>query len=634
MCGIAGILSKRARFQAEEMARLARALAQAMAYRGPDDEGVWLSPDRRVALSHRRLSVIDTSQASHQPMLAANGSTGIAYNGELYNFRILRAELEALGHFFATSGDTEVLLAALHQWGTAALPKLDAMFAFAYYDAGQRRLLLGRDMFGEKPLYYADTADYLAFASELHTLTVLPGFDPTVERAAIAAYLSFQYVPAPLTIYRAASKLPPGHWLSVGDDNEAVIEPYFAFRTSGRLAAERPIGDLADELEELLVTSIERRMISDVPLGAFLSSGVDSSTIVAIATKRLGVPLKTFSIGFAGHPDSEHFDAAKIARALGTDHHERVLSADTIELGAYIGKVLDEPNGDTSCLPTYLLSRFAREQVTVALSGDGGDELFGGYGRYFNTVDEWTRKRAGDPALGWWKPGEVYLSSRILVFPDDELATLMGSVPDALAERLSRMRSAIENDGRPLLNILRELDAATYMPDAVLAKVDRMSMQHSLEVRAPLLGLDIAEFAKGLTADECYQKGQGKLVLKAVAERYLPPEWTRKPKRGFGLPMDMWGVGTLLPAVKRLLLGADCRLVEWTSPEALANYIGRLEADFHPYRAWALFVLEIWLRTHSAIPAPAPRMSLRRKVGWLSRMLEWRTFDGSPSRGA
>jgi asparagine synthase (glutamine-hydrolysing) len=598
MCGVAGVVDKSGRLGADTLRRMATAMADCMIHRGPDDTGVWQSSDGRVALSQRRLSIIDTSEGGHQPMISSGGKTAMTYNGELYNFRELKVELEHLGRRFSTASDTEVMLAAIDHWGVGAFGRFDAMFATAHYDTNRHQLLLARDIFGEKPLYYLDTPDYFAFASELHALTGLPGFDPGIETATIAAYLSFQYVGAPATIYRSVRKLPPASWLRLDRDGRIEIRPYFSFETSGREKSSRSLADLGDELESLLVSTINRRLIADVPLGAFLSGGVDSSTVCAIAAKRLGIPLQTFSIGFAGHRDSEHFEAAEIARHLGTRHADRVLTADAISLGEKIGRVLDEPNGDTSCLPTYLLSGFARENVTVALSGDGGDELFGGYGRYFNTVDEWSRKRAGDRQLDWWSAGEVYLSNRILVFPDDELSALMGEIPPAFAAELAAKRSAINADGRPLINVIRELDARTYLPGAVLAKVDRMSMQHSLETRAPFLGNDVARFAMGLAADDCYGAGQGKLVLKQVAERYLPPDWMRRPKRGFGLPMDMWGAETLMPVIERDLLDPGCRLALWIEPRRIAAYVKRLKAQFHPYRAWALFILETWLRTH------------------------------------
>jgi asparagine synthase (glutamine-hydrolysing) len=602
VCGIAGIVNKSGRIGPAQLDSLARAMSQTMVHRGPDDAGIWIAPDAHIALAHRRLSIIDVSAAGHQPMYGMDRRTIIVFNGELYNFRELREELEHEGVQFRTHSDTEVLLAHLRRSGTDALARFDAMFAFAYYDCDTRELLLARDIFGEKPLYYIDTPDYFAFASELHALTCLPFFDPGVSADAVASYLCFQYIPAPHTIYSSAKKLLPAHWLRLGADGSATIKPYFSFVTSGEQESGRRIDDLADELEAILERSLRRRLISDVPLGAFLSGGVDSTTVAAIATRRLGVDLKTFSIGFQGHKDSEHLDAAAIAAHLSTRHRDKVLSANAVELGKHVGSVLDEPNGDTSCLPTYLLSAFARQDVTVALSGDGGDELFGGYGRYFNTVDEWARKKAGDPALGWWSAGAVYMSSRILVFPDDELERVCGALPAGLGALLGGLRRGIDQDPRPLLNVLRELDARHYMPGAVLAKVDRMSMQHSLEVRAPLLGIDVARFAMKLAAGDCYQAGQGKLVLKRVASRYVPAEWMARPKRGFGLPMDMWGAERLLPALTKLLNSEDCRLSSWIPHRNLANYLNHLASDFHAYRAWALFVLENWLQTHPAIP--------------------------------
>jgi asparagine synthase (glutamine-hydrolysing) len=604
VCGIAGIVAKGRKIDALELKNLAADMALTMAHRGPDDYGVWVSSNGRIALSHRRLSIIDTSSGGHQPMLSADGRSIITFNGEIYNFLELKEELRQHGEHFSSNSDTEVLLRCLDRWGPDALARLDAMFAFAHYDLINRRLLLARDIFGEKPLYYCDHADYFAFASELHALTILPGFDPTIEADAIGSYLAFQYVPAPKTIYRAARKLLPAHWLTVDDRNEVRVQAYFKFVTSGQQTSGRSLDDLADELESILITCLRRRLISDVPLGAFLSGGVDSSTVAAITTRKLGIPLKTYSIGFEGHKDSEHLDARRIAQHLGTSHSDRLLAPDAIELGSHIGKVMDEPNGDTSCLPTFLLSQFARENVTVALSGDGGDELFGGYGRYFVTVDEWHGKRKGIFG-GYSSPGAAYISSRLLVFPDAELKEIVGEPPAEIAHMLGSMRTALDTDKRPLLNVLRELDARTYMPGAVLAKVDRMSMQHSLEVRAPLLGIEVARFAMGLAADDCYAEGQGKLVLKRVATRYLPRQWMMAPKRGFGIPMDLWGSNTLLPALHKLLLEDEPRLSQWLEPGRIASYMRGLKKNFQPYRAWSLFLLETWLRTHPAVPAHA-----------------------------
>ncbi|MCA3391904.1 MAG: asparagine synthase (glutamine-hydrolyzing) [Cutibacterium sp.] len=597
MCGIAGLIDKSERIGRTRVGVLAKAMADAMQHRGPDDAGVWVSADGRTGLSHRRLSIIDLSLAGHQPMAAADGCKQIVFNGEIYNFLELRSTLATAGHHFRTRTDTEVLLKLLERDGAAALDLLDGMFAFGLFDENCGELLLARDIFGEKPLYYMDTPDYFAFASELSALTLLPDFDARIDGSTIARFLAFQYVPAPETIYRSVRKLPPGCWLSRDAQGRLTVRRYRQFNTSSAAVSGRPMSDLADELEALLQESVRRRLVSDVPSGAFLSGGVDSSVVVAIASRIAAEPIKTFSIGFDGFAESEHLDAAEMARAIGTDHHQKLLRPDAVALADTIARALDEPNGDTSCLPTYLLSAFARERVTVALSGDGGDEMFGGYGRYFATEQEAHRK-ATEGGMEWWTPGVAYWSSRILVFPDDELALLTGAVPPELARELSDLRTSLDADTRPLINRLREVDAGHYMPGAVLAKVDRMSMQSSLEVRAPLLGRDLATFAANLAADDCYRGGQGKLVLKAVGRRYLPADWLERPKRGFGLPMGLWGAETLLPAARRLILSGDSRLAAWIPRLRLEAYLTRQAQEFSAYRTWSLLLLECWLRHH------------------------------------
>jgi asparagine synthase (glutamine-hydrolysing) len=603
VCGIAGIVSKDAGLAPSDLADLAKMMADCMPYRGPDDCGVWLSPDGRCALSHRRLSIIDLSASGHQPMVADGGQSAIAFNGEIYNFLEIKRELEGQGLHFKTQSDTEVLLALVRQSGTKWLPKLDAMFAFGYYDSGNRELTLARDAFGEKPLYYVESERYLAFASELHALAGLPDFDSRIDLDTVATYLSFQYVPAPRAIYQGANKLPPGCVLRLKGNTAPIVERFFQFKTGSARTSKRSLDDLADELEAILVTALRRRLISDVPLGVFLSGGVDSSAVAALITKKLGVRLKTFSIGFAGQPDSEHLDAAAIAQHLGTEHHEQVLQGYSLDLGRHIANVLDEPNGDSSCLPTYLVSRHARETVKVAISGDGGDEMFGGYGRYFVTVDEDARNRSGILNLGWWTPGAAYISNRSLVFRDQDIQMLFGEVPKGLANRFAGLRKQLNKDSRPLLNVLRELDANTYLPGAVLAKVDRMSMQHSLEVRTPFLGIEVAKFAADLAADDCYEHGQGKLVLKRVASRYLPADWLARPKRGFGLPPHVWNKEHILPLVRPLLLASDSRIGAWIDRERIKVFLDHQDREFSAYACWHLFILEIWLRTHPATPA-------------------------------
>ena len=350
-----------------------------------------------------------------------------------------------------------------------------------------------------------------------------------------------------------------------------------------------------------------------MPLGAFLSGGVDSTLVAALVTKQLGRPLDTFSIGFEGHEDSEHFQAREAAALLGTRHHEQVLAPDTLALGRRIGAVLDEPNGDTSCLPVWLLSGFTRESVTVALSGDGGDELFGGYNRYFDTLAEYEDRDVEAALPSGWTPGRAYLSDRILVTPEAQLADLFGAVPDGLRQDLAAERRFLEQSGRPLIHRMRELDARHYLPGAVLPKVDRMSMQHSLEVRAPLLGLEVAGFAARLAAEACVEGDRGgyrgKLVLKRVAERWVPRDWLDRKKRGFGLPMDGWGKAVLLPEAAALLTAPEARLPHWIARPALDAFLAAQERNFSPYRVWALFVLETWLRHHKAEPAEEPALA-------------------------
>ena len=367
MCGIAGFVDLRGRFHAEALRELATRMANTMLHRGPDDGGAWVDPTGYCAFSQRRLSIIDLSPAGHQPMQSSDGRTCITFNGEIYNFNDLRSELESNGRTLRTRTDTEVLLEAIRAYGTETFLKLDGMYAFAFFDEQTSDLILARDPFGEKPLYYTHQNGYFAFASELHALPVLPQFDATIDEEAIAQLFMLQYVHAPRTIYRSAKKLPPGHWLRLSRDGTIRIEQFYKFTPQSGPFEDRSLDDLADELKEILVRSVRRRMISDVPVGAFLSGGVDSSLVVALIARELGHKVKTFSIGFDKAPESEHLFARQMAERLGTDHHDKILAPDILNLATMIGQILDEPNGDSSCLPTYLISEFARRQVTVSL---------------------------------------------------------------------------------------------------------------------------------------------------------------------------------------------------------------------------------------------------------------------------
>ena len=592
MCGIAGF------FHTRVEGGVLAAMSALQTHRGPDDEGVWHDSEGRCALAHRRLSIIDPSPAGRQPMEDAAGRWVISFNGEIYNFAELRAELEANGAVFRGRTDTEVLLQALAAWGARALERLDGMFAFAAFDRLSGELLLARDPFGEKPLYYAELPGHgLAFASELPALALVPGVDLAVSDDAIAELLMFQYVGAPRSIYRGVRKLPPGHSLHAVPGKPAELRRYFEFRPGEQGVDPRPIGELAEELEEILARSVRRRLVADVPLGAFLSGGVDSSTVCALITRKLGVPLATFSMGFEGAAESEHETARRFARHLGTAHHERTVAPQAAEFLFGIGRLLDEPNADSSCLPTYLLSAFARESVTVALSGDGGDEMFGGYGRYHHTVDR----------------GGEYYSSRILVFTEEHIAELFGGVPAGARDHLARLRASVHQREVPLLCRLRRTDVENYLPGAVLAKVDRMSMRHSLEVRTPYLSVELARFAERLPDEALYAGGTGKRVLRELAYRYLPRELVDLPKQGFGLPMTRWGREELLDVAGRLLETDESRLRASLGSEAIARFMRRQRgAGFSTYQVWALAMLESWLR-HNRNELPAFGFGTRRE---------------------
>lgn len=596
MCGIAGIYN--VALDRAGQARTLRAMLGTMVHRGPDADGEWFDPQGRCALGHRRLSIIDTSEAGRQPLRSSDSRWLITFNGEIYNYRELTTEVTAAGMQPHGRTDTEVLANAIALWGTEAFSKLDGQFAFAAFDTLSGRLIVARDPFGEKPLYFIETESAgVIFASELQALEQCPQFDGEVSVDAVAELMMFQYVGAPRTIYKNIRKLPPGHWLVLDPGQPVQMGRYFRLAPGEAGLTERRIDDLIDELEHLLVKSVERRLISDVPLGAFLSGGVDSSTVCAMVRRKLRRPLQTFSIGFAGSPESEHKSARAFARHLGTEHFEKVLAPSASAFLRSIGSLLDEPNADSSCLPTYLLAQFARTRVTVALSGDGGDELFGGYGRYSMTLDEEAGLRSAA-----WSPGSAYYSDRILIFTEPLLAEFLGAVPAGLSEHIARLRREVDRSDVPLLCRMRKTDVDNYMPGAVLAKVDRMSMRHSLEVRTPFLNVELARFAERLPPSLLYDRGRTKVLLRELAARHLPRHLVEAPKKGFGLPMARWAKNELLTASAELLQSDDSLLRAALGTEVLDPFMDRqrLGKGLATYQVWTLAMLESWLRHHPA----------------------------------
>jgi asparagine synthase (glutamine-hydrolysing) len=601
MCGIAALYNvSQLILDSEKAESVVRDMMDTLVHRGPDAEGLWADERGRCILGHRRLSIIDTSAAGRQPMSGTNGRWVVAFNGELYNFLELRHELEGKGVRFHSRTDTEVLIEAIALWGIDALAKLDGMFAFAAFDTVSGELIVARDAFGEKPLYYMELPGRgYVFASELQALEKVPGFDAEVSLDAMAEVLMFQYIGAPRTIFQSVKKLSPGHWMRLKPGQPPTTGRFFDFRPGAAGFDSRPLAALADELEDILLRSIKRRLISDVPLGAFLSGGVDSSTVCSLISKKMGLPLKTFSIGFRGAPESEHRAAREFARQVGSIHHDQVLSPDTTSFLSKIGRLLDEPNGDSSCLPTFLLSEFARQEVTVAVSGDGGDEMFLGYGRYFTTLEaEKTYKHSRE-----WNPGKAYYSGGILVSNEMDIIELFGFVPDGLREHLGRVREELRNESVPLFCRLRKTDVENYLPGAILPKVDRMSMQHSLEVRTPYLNLDLARFAERLPLEALYHDRLGKLVLREVAYRYLPSKLVNAPKKGFGIPVSSWAKGALLKTASELLEAEDGRLLKALGRQAIERFLTRQRSTkgHVTYQIWSLVMLESWLRHHPSI---------------------------------
>lgn len=538
MCGLVGFLNFDRRFESEEAQKIVRDMAETIRYRGPDMDGYWASADNVCHLGHKRLSIIDLSEGGRQPMQDDSGRYVIVFNGEIYNFKELRETLEQAGVSFRTQSDTEVLLKGYIKLGPALFPQLDGMFALAIYDTVQRTLVLARDRAGEKPLYYRSEMGLFLFGSELHSLTKVPDLDWDISSGAVALYMLYRYVPAPHSILEGVRKLKPGCMLTVDARGKTFERRYYAFEVDPEPEATQDgFLQTCDRVEAAMIESLRRRLISDVPLGMFLSSGIDSSLVCALAAKRLGVIPRTFTIGFEGDDGSEHRDARQIASHLGTDHSEHIFGASDFDsVGRSIGTLLDEPNGDRSCVPTYLLCKFAREQVTVALSGDGGDELFGGYGRYEVMSKKFGANTQDNPRATIGN----YYNGALPVFGVDPIIQALPETRDAIDGELDVSLPLFQHPGRDVIHGLRQMDFSYYMPGAVLAKVDRMSMRSSLETRTPFFHAGVMDEASSLPTQYCLNSKMKKLVLREIAGRYLPREIALLPKKGFGMPASVF----------------------------------------------------------------------------------------------
>lgn len=622
MCGIAGELNFASALSQDEVVRMTRAIR----HRGPDDHGVWASAAGRCVLGHARLSIIDLSPLGHQPMIDPLTGNALIFNGEIYNYRSLREDCRARGDTFRSESDTEVVLALYRRYGPDCLQHLRGMFAIALWDARAERLLLARDRVGKKPLHYALTPSGIAFCSEIQPLAAHPAVSREMDREALALYLQLQAVPAPWTIYRQIRKLPPAHFAIV-DRQGMRIERYWNVDYRDKLALTEP--EALEAFEDKLTEAVRLRMIADVPLGALLSGGVDSSVVVALMARLSREPVRTFSIGFEEQAFNELPYAQQAAQRCGTAHHPEVVAGDVEHLLPLLARHYGEPYADSSAIPSFHVSRVARQHVKVVLNGDGGDELLGGYPRYavpdhsirFGTLvgralgprrlvammPIWANARSF-PARALRRLARDIMSPEmggLLMFMgywnDAVRADLMGEEA-ARGDLLQRWRlrwlgEAFERADNPIDRMLW-LDNRTYLPDDLLVKMDIASMHCGLEARSPLLDHELIEFCARLPVSFKVRGGVGKYLLKRLAEKYFPREFVHRAKMGFGIPLPDWLRGPLRRHTEALIL--DPAIMAPLDPAVIAGSWRRLNAsngaaaDAEAGRIWALLMYGQW----------------------------------------
>ncbi len=653
MCGIAGFVDSKGRTDRHGLESIAARMADALAHRGPDDHGVWADPEAGVALGHRRLSILDLSSAGHQPMLSPAGRFVISYNGEIYNCEEIRQELRqanpSLG--FRGHSDTEVMLAAFEQWGVEqSLGRMNGMFAFALWDRDERTLLLARDRLGEKPLYYGKAGAPFLFASELKALREHPAFDAEVDRDALARYLQFSCIPAPDSIYRGIHKLLPGTILRY-KDGEVKVSSFWSLRACVDEAASQPFQgsetDAITELDGLLRDAVRLRMHADVPLGAFLSGGIDSSLIVALMQAQSNRPVRTFTIGFEDATYDEAPQARAVARHLQTEHTELYVGpAEAIALVERLPEVYDEPFADSSQLPTLLISQLARQHVTVSLSGDGGDEVFGGYNRYTWGGRLWNslrrtpgplrrltaaaitglEPRQWDAVFGVLNPilptrfrqrtpgYKLHQLARLLpaLGPEDMYMKMASHwQPSACAVREADSSLATTDptwvnqtwkDQSEFSLQAMYLDTVTYLPNDILMKLDRATMAFGLESRIPYLDPRVVQFAWRLPLAMKVRAGCGKWILRQVLRRYVPPRLVERSKMGFGIPLDAWLRTSLRDWAEALLDPRRLQVEGFFDVTMIRNkWDAHLQGRGNwQYHLWDVLMFQSWLENQSA----------------------------------
>jgi asparagine synthase (glutamine-hydrolysing) len=660
MCGLAGFIDLSGGRASDELHMTARRMAGTLRHRGPDDAGTWVDADARIALGHQRLAILDLSSQGHQPMRSACGRFMLIFNGEIYNFATLRRDLEQLGQRFRGHSDTEAMLAAISQWGLeAALTRFNGMFAFALWDRRERVLHLGRDRLGEKPLYYGWMGKTFIFASELKALSAHPQFHGEIDRDVLALYFRYNYVPTPFSIYHDVYKLPPGCLLTVSAltaEQRASFSPfpeeqasswrpvrYWSAKQVAERGTQNPFRgsarDAVECLEALLSDAVRLRMIADVPVGSFLSGGIDSSTVVAIMQAMSGRPIKTFSIGSHDGEYDEAGAAKAMAKHIGTDHVDLYASwNDAIRVLPTLPTLYDEPFSDSSQIPTFLIARLARRDVTVCLSGDGGDELFAGYNLYFRAQRIWNYTRRMPSVLRCavaraltTVPPQMWDSAfaKLAAFlpaklrqrePGDKLHKLAellpAETPNALYNMLmSRWRdpmAMVVNSREPrtmltspgcepelssFVQRMMYFDLMTYLPDDILVKVDRASMGVGLEVRIPLLDYRIVEFAWQIPLSMKIRSGQGKWLLRQVLHRYVPEHLVNRRKMGFSVPISPWLRGPMREWAEALLSDKRIRDDGYLNPQLIHRKWSEHLSGVRNWsrELWEVLMFQAWL---------------------------------------
>ena len=637
MCGISGfLLADSLMSQRAAEARL-RTMIATLRHRGPDDEGMWT--DGRVGLAHARLSIIDLSPAAHQPMASPDGAVWITYNGEVYNFAEIRAELTALGYPFRSRSDTEVVVNGWHAWGPAIFSRLRGMFALAIWDARSRRLVLARDRFGKKPLYYTTAGGATVFGSEIKALLAWPGMHRGADLSAIDHYLSLNFVPSPETAFLGIRKLPPAHYLVQNiRSEETLTEPelvqYWQLPEPRRSVRDRPIDELRRELVDRLEESVRLRLISDVPLGAFLSGGVDSSAVVAMMARVGSGTVKTFSIGFSAKKYDETRFARLVAERYATDHHEFVIEPDAVAVLPRLVWNYGEPFADPSAIPTYYVSQLARREVTVALNGDGGDECFLGYSRYkamrylakldmlpggsravleraLSLAPHSVQRGLKIPRIrrvlraSERQPGHRYASTLVSFTDEDKEVGYGGALREQLQRSTLDLFEPYFAEANSLVAGANRADFQTYLPDDLMVKVDIASMAHGLEARSPLLDHHLVEWAVGLPERVRMARGAPKALFKSAIAPHLPGELLNRPKMGFSCPIDQWFRNELRELAYDTLLSRLARERGLFRPDYVSRLLDEHCARTHEHhmRLWALLMLELWFRMWIDVPA-------------------------------